>query len=107
MAQPSRTRVTERDGSTATSRRGVLRAAWSDEMAAAHSARARRDVTGEWKHLERAHILSQPMAGAHVRTHLAMLALRVPATRPSRDHRAGSAAHHGGTRLVDRALPGW
>jgi hypothetical protein len=74
MAQPSRTHVTEGDGSTATSRRGVLRGAWSDEMAAAHSARARRDVTGEWKHLERAHILSQPMAGAHVRTHLAMLA---------------------------------
>jgi hypothetical protein len=31
-------------------------------------------VASEWKHLERAHILSQPMAGAHVRTHLAMLA---------------------------------
>jgi len=31
-------------------------------------------VASEWKHLERAHILSQPMAGAHVRTHVAMLA---------------------------------
>jgi len=38
------------------------------------SARGRGDAAGEWKHLERAHILSQPVAGAHVRTHLAMLA---------------------------------
>ena len=39
------------------------------------SARARSigDERGEWKHLERAHILSQPMAGPHVRTHVAML----------------------------------
>ena len=27
----------------------------------------------EWSHLERAHIVSQPVAGIHVRTHLAML----------------------------------
>ncbi|MEA2210484.1 MAG: hypothetical protein QOF83_432 [Solirubrobacteraceae bacterium] len=27
----------------------------------------------EWSHLERAHIVSQPGAGMHVRTHLAML----------------------------------
>jgi hypothetical protein len=30
-------------------------------------------VVDEWDHLERAHILSQPRAGPHVRTHLAML----------------------------------
>lgn len=30
-------------------------------------------MAGEWNHLERAHILSQPMAGAHVRTHFVML----------------------------------
>jgi hypothetical protein len=53
-------------------RRG-LRVAWSDETAAARAARERGDVAAEWKHLERAHILSQPLAGAHVRTHLAML----------------------------------
>ena len=74
MAQSSTTRATGRGGSADTSRRSVLRAAWSDERAAARSARDRGDVAGEWKHLERAHILSQPLAGAHVRTHLAMLA---------------------------------
>jgi hypothetical protein len=31
------------------------------------------DGAAEWAHLERAHILSQPMVAAHVRTHLAML----------------------------------
>ena len=31
------------------------------------------DVADEWRHLERAHVLSQPMAVAHVRTHVAML----------------------------------
>ena len=30
-------------------------------------------ANAEWTHLERAHILSQPLAGAHVRTHVAML----------------------------------
>ena len=54
--------------------RRALRAAWSDERAAARSARGRGDAAGEWNHLERAHILSQPMGGAHVRTHVAMLA---------------------------------
>ena len=51
-----------------------LRAAWSKERAEARAARARGDVTAEWHHLERAHILSQPMAGPHVRTHVAMFA---------------------------------
>ena len=32
------------------------------------------DNRAEWIHLERAHILSQPLAGAHVRTHAAMFA---------------------------------
>ncbi|HZA76919.1 MAG TPA: DUF3703 domain-containing protein [Acidimicrobiales bacterium] len=74
MARTSTTRATGRGGSADTSGRNVLRAAWSDERAAARSARDRGDVATEWKHLERAHILSQPLAGAHVRTHLAMLA---------------------------------
>src|ERR687898_1257168 len=74
MAPTSTTRATVNRNSADASRHGVLRAAWSDERAAARSARGRGDLTAEWKHLERAHILSQPMAGAHVRTHLVMLA---------------------------------
>lgn len=54
-------------------RRARLRQAWSDEREAAGAARRRGDVAGEWKHLERAHILSQPMVVPHVRTHVAML----------------------------------
>ena len=42
-------------------------------------ARAAGDTTVEWAHLERAHIISQPLAIAHVRTHLAMLELRMAA----------------------------
>jgi hypothetical protein len=49
-----------------------LREAWNFERAAARAARSRGDARAEWTHLERAHILSQPMAGAHVRTHVAM-----------------------------------
>jgi hypothetical protein len=52
--------------------RATLRAAWRDELDAARRGRATGDSTAEWKHLERAHILSQPMAGAHVRTHVEM-----------------------------------
>jgi hypothetical protein len=51
--------------------------AWSAERAAARSARTEGDVQREWNHLERAHILSQPMAAAHVRTHAAMLGAAV------------------------------
>jgi hypothetical protein len=47
--------------------------AWADEREAARSARSRRDLTGEWAHLERAHILSQPLVVPHIRTHLAMV----------------------------------
>ena len=50
-----------------------LRQAWSDEMGLAGEAREREDPGAEWHHLERAHILSQPMAGPHVRTHVAMI----------------------------------
>jgi hypothetical protein len=55
----------------------TVRQSWADEHAAARSARARGDHAEEWRHLERAHILSQPMAGPHVRTHLAMLGFGV------------------------------
>jgi hypothetical protein len=53
--------------------RVAVRAAWATEMDAARSARATGEPNREWAHLERAHILSQPMAGPHVRTHAAML----------------------------------
>ena len=54
--------------------RQELRAAWDTERSASRDARNRGDDSGEWAHLERAHILSQPMAVAHLRTHFAMLA---------------------------------
>jgi hypothetical protein len=54
--------------------RAELRRAWSEERAAAVTARRRGDQAGEWHHLERAHILSQPMTVPHLRTHVAMLA---------------------------------
>jgi len=82
MTRSSTAGGTERDGSGATSGRDALLAAWSDERAAARSARGRGDVAGEWRHLERAHILSQPLAGAHVRTHLAMLACALRRRQP-------------------------
>jgi Protein of unknown function (DUF3703) len=49
------------------------RRAWADDRAAARQARTTGDSRAEWHHLERAHILSQPFAAAHVRTHLMML----------------------------------
>jgi hypothetical protein len=55
----------------------ALRQAWSGELDAARSARRNGDGEREWHHLERAHILSQPMVGPHVRTHVVMLATAV------------------------------
>ena len=55
-----------------TDTRTQLRAAWAAELDAARAARSTGDTSAEWAHLERAHILAQPMAGAHVRTHAAM-----------------------------------
>lgn len=49
-----------------------LRAAWATEMRAARTARSTGDNRAEWTHLERAHILSQPMVWPHVRTHVVM-----------------------------------
>jgi hypothetical protein len=57
--------------------RTALFDAWSNERAAARAARRRGDAAAEWRHLERAHILSQPIASIHVRTHIAMLAAGV------------------------------
>jgi hypothetical protein len=53
--------------------RARLVQAWRTEHAAAHACRASGDMAAEWRHLERAHILSQPMACHHVRTHVSML----------------------------------
>ena len=53
--------------------RSDLRARWAQERTAARTARQLADIDAEWRHLERAHVLSQPMAGPHVRTHFAML----------------------------------
>jgi hypothetical protein len=59
------------------STRAALAAAWADERSAARSARDRGDRATEWRHLERAHILSQPRVGLHLRTHAAMLSAGV------------------------------
>ena len=56
--------------------------AWAREMSFARDARTQHEVARSWAHLERAHILSQPLAGRHVRTHLAMLAFGVRTGRP-------------------------
>src|SRR3954451_3213790 len=55
------------------SRAHDLRTAWAGERVAARVAREKGDAAEEWRRLERAHILSQPMAGPHVRTHVDML----------------------------------
>jgi hypothetical protein len=53
--------------------KSVLLEVWSKERTEAASARKLGDVAGEWRHLERAHILSQPMIVPHIRTHLSMI----------------------------------
>ena len=58
---------------TASESHRELRQAWGVERSAARAARLNNDDNVEWAHLERAHILSQPMALPHVRTHVAML----------------------------------
>jgi uncharacterized protein DUF3703 len=58
---------------SSTDKRARLVTAWQLELNAASTARAAGDTPIEWAHLERAHILSQPMAVRHVRTHMSML----------------------------------
>ncbi len=77
-----------------------LRAVWSDERSAARAARERGDAQAEWHHLERAHILSQPMPGPHVRTHVDMLA--VACRRRDRREITGQLA-----RLTVAAIGSW
>ena len=62
--------------------RPALVDAWRAEMASAASARREGDRDRAWTHLERAHIVSQPLAGRHVRTHLAMLGHATRAGKP-------------------------
>ena len=57
---------------TTLGRRHDLRRAWDDERALARAARGDGDVSAEWRHLERAHILSQPLAWPHLLTHADM-----------------------------------
>ena len=61
----------------------AIRQAWADERTAARRARADGDPFREFHHLERAHILSQPFAVLHIRTHVAMLGFGIR----SRDRR--------------------
>lgn len=51
-----------------------LRKAFEDELANARRAEQNAQLGASWRHLERAHILSQRDAGAHVHVHLLMLA---------------------------------
>ena len=55
----------------------AIRHAWAHECSAAGLARAAGNTADEWRHLERAHILSQPFALPHIRTDLAMLGFGV------------------------------
>jgi hypothetical protein len=55
---------------------------WHDERARARTARIEGDADAERRHLERAHILSQPLVMLHLRSHVAMLA----AALRHRDH---------------------
>jgi len=54
-----------------------LRSIWTDEMRAAQTARSNKNDAEAWKRLERAHILSQPSAALHLRTHAAMFGAAV------------------------------
>jgi hypothetical protein len=53
-----------------------LRAAFEAELREATRAEAEGALMRAWRHLERAHILSQAYAGPHVRVHWRMLAFR-------------------------------
>lgn len=55
--------------------RGALRAAYEAELDAASSAAGRGESEAAFRHLERAHILSQRHTGQHVRVHWLMLKL--------------------------------
>ena len=66
---------------TEESNRQRLITAWTQERRASTEAFRCRDLPTSWAHLERAHIISQPIAERHVRTHLAMLRFAVRSLR--------------------------
>lgn len=67
-----------------TSARRSLQPRVATELHAARAARSRDDLPSAWRHLERAHILSQPSAWLHTRVHWAMLVLALR-TRDARE----------------------
>jgi hypothetical protein len=50
-----------------------IKQAWTRELLEASSAEQDRDFERAWRHLERAHVLSQAYAGPHVAVHARML----------------------------------
>jgi len=52
----------------------AVRAAYTHEMNAAHTT---TNTATRWRHLERAHILSQPWPWPHTRNHITMFALAI------------------------------
>src|SRR5262245_36600195 len=76
MTSPADMTAMTPSGGRAEARR-TLTAAWRAERHAAATARRAGDAPTEWRHLERAHLLSQPLAGLHLRTHSAMLGVSV------------------------------
>ena len=64
--------MTTTQATTRTGRRRALEAAWASERNQARTARTEGNAAAEWRHLERAHILSQPMAWPHLVTHASM-----------------------------------
>jgi hypothetical protein len=56
--------------------RHILAPHVATELASARAAGS-RDVAAAWRHLERAHILSQPSAWQHTRVHWSMIVLAV------------------------------
>jgi len=55
----------------------TLRGPFLDELASARRAEDTLDLARAWRHLERAHVLSQGHAGPHVRVHGRMLGFAV------------------------------
>ena len=51
----------------------VIRTALTDELVASRAAFDQRDPDSGWRHLERAHVLSQPWAIPHINVHNVML----------------------------------
>src|SRR5215207_9258677 len=86
--------------------RSALTAAWHAERDAAKTARRTGDAPAAWSHLERAHILSQPFAGLHLRTPRRHARRLGPPPRPRRDRRPAAAPPACRARLDQRSLPG-